>query len=324
LGSAATADAADDSLAHLVAARSREQPVVSRRAPVAETALSRTYDLGLTGPGGRAWRYFIREPHQGPPRAPAIVVLAGIETGRQSLGFIAERNDMIVLAVDYPYRGPERLEGLALLRSLPAMRQMGFDTVEGVALAVTYLSQREDVDPTRIVLLGVSFGSIFAIAEGGNDPRPCAVVAIYGGGDLPDLARRNLAGRPWWVPSFLVAPVVRAYFGAFEPLSHVAGISPRYFLMVASDKDEMFPPQSARALFARAGAPKKLISYETGHMDLFDPSLLTRLTSDVVAELETAGLLHVLDGKEREGGPGGRVDEGSGHVGDAPPEETRP
>mgnify|MGYP005846682269 CR=1 FL=1 len=37
--------------------------------------------------------------------------------------------------------------------------------------------------------------------------------------------------------------------------------------------------------------PKKLIWYETGHMDLFDRELIRALTQEVVAELRAAGYL---------------------------------
>ncbi|MGH7410662.1 MAG: hypothetical protein ACREJ6_06350, partial [Candidatus Methylomirabilis sp.] len=84
----------------------------------------------------------------------------------------------------------------------------------------------------------------------------------------------------------------RAFLGDFEPLAHVGNVAPRYLLMVSSRQDEMFPASSALALFDRAGNPKKLIWYETGHMNLFDRDLIRRLTRDVVADLRATGYLH--------------------------------
>jgi hypothetical protein len=55
----------------------------------------------------------------------------------------------------------------------------------------------------------------------------------------------------------------------------------------------MFPPAAGRALFERANEPKKLVWYETGHMDLFDPELVRRITRQVISELEAAGQLPV-------------------------------
>lgn len=282
--------AADDLVRDLVAAQALGEPIVSSLSPIQETSLSRTYDVELAAQDGRTWRYTVREPRRNAEQLAAVLVLAGIETGRESLVYIAERDDMVLLGMDYPFRGAEQLRGWDLVSELPELRETAFEALEGAALGVTYLSRRAGVDPRRIVVLGVSFGSIFAVALGAHDPRASVVVLIYGGGDLGALARRNLR-TPWWLPSFLVGPIVRAYFGELEPLSHVAAIAPRHLLMVSSVEDEMFPPSSARELFERAGEPKKLVWYETGHMDLFEPDLLRRLTGDVVAELEAGGYL---------------------------------
>jgi fermentation-respiration switch protein FrsA (DUF1100 family) len=62
--------------------------------------------------------------------------------------------------------------------------------------------------------------------------------------------------------------------------------------MVSSRQDEMFPPSSALALYGRAAEPKKLIWYETGHLDLFDRQLIRALTREVVTDLRAAGYLH--------------------------------
>jgi hypothetical protein len=93
------------------------------------------------------------------------------------------------------------------------------------------------------------------------------------------------------MPGWIIGPTVRMVLGDFEPLDHVAKLAPRYLLMVSSRQDEMFPPASALKLFGRAGEPKKLVWYDTGHLDLLDPALVRRLTRDVVAELREAGYL---------------------------------
>jgi fermentation-respiration switch protein FrsA (DUF1100 family) len=198
---------------------------------------------------------------------------------------------MIVLSMDYPYGGPRPLQGLRVLAALPALRRTAFDTFEAALRGVDYLASRPDVDPGRIVVLGVSLGSLFAVAVGAHDPRVAAVVLIYGGGDLGLVARRNLERWGVRVPSFVVRPIVSAFFGEFEPLAHVERISPRHLLMIASDADEMFPPASATALYEAAREPKNLVWYDTEHLDLFDPALIRRLTTDVITALRAARIL---------------------------------
>lgn len=267
---------------------------------LAETALSRKYELRLVDGQGREFEYFLREPRHIKGPMPAVFILAGFETGRESLDLIDERDDVLLLSMNYPHQGPLTLKGFGLLRSLPAMRRMAAGTLEGGFFALDYFSERPDVDQERIILLGISFGSIFTTALGARDARADAVVLIYGGGDLSYLARHNLKGKPWWLPSWVMGALVRGFFGDLEPLSHVEQIAPRYFLMINSRQDEMFPIPSALALFEKAREPKKLIWYETGHMDLFDRELIRALTREVVRELRRAGY---LDGRPRPRAP---------------------
>jgi fermentation-respiration switch protein FrsA (DUF1100 family) len=263
-----------------------------RHVPVAETALSRKYEFRAVNRHGENLQFFVREPRRAAGPLPAVFILAGFETGRESLDYVEDRDDLVLLSMNYPRRESLRLEGAGYLLAPFALRRIAAETVEGGVTALDYLIRRNDIDQDRIVVLGVSFGSPLALALAARDRRASAVVLIYGGGDLPHLARHNLRERPWWVPGWIIGPTVRMVLGDFEPLDHVASLAPRYLLMVSSRQDEMFPPASALKLFGRAGEPKKLIWYDTGHLDLLDPALVRRLTGDVVADLREAGYLH--------------------------------
>jgi fermentation-respiration switch protein FrsA (DUF1100 family) len=205
-----------------------------------------------------------------------------------ALDLIEEPDDLVLASLDYPYRGSRELEGVGFLWAIPALRRMAFETLTAGSLALDYLSRHPAVDREAIALLGVSFGSVFVTAIGARDERARAVVLIYGGGNLPALARNALRDRSW-LPSWLVRPLTRVAFGAFEPLEHVGRIAPRYLLMISSRSDDLFPPPLAIALYERAKEPKKLIWYDTGHLDLFDPALIRRLAREVLVELRTAG-----------------------------------
>jgi len=259
---------------------------------VSETALSRKSELKLLNSQGTHLEYFVREPRRATRPLPAVFILAGVETGRESLDLIDDRDDLLLVSMNYPRREELALSGFGLVLAPYVLRRMAFESLEGGVLALDYLSRRTDVDQERIILLGVSFGSPLIVALGARDPRADAVVLIYGGGNLGGLARTNLREKPWWVPGWIIGPTVRAFLGEFEPLAHVEKVAPRYFLMVSSRQDEMFPPSSALALYGRAKDPKKLIWYETGHLDLFDRQLIRRLTRDVVADLRAAGFFH--------------------------------
>jgi fermentation-respiration switch protein FrsA (DUF1100 family) len=272
--------------------------VTAETTPIAESDVSRREELRITDTDGTVHPFYLRSPRGVRRRLAAVLVLAGFETGKAVLDLLDERDDLFLLGMDYPFRGSKDLEGIGLLSALPALRRMGFDTVDAGALALEYLAQHPDIDRERIILLGVSFGSVFATVLGGADERARAVVLIYGGGNLSALIQNVARDRAWWLPSWLIPPLARLFFTPFEPLDHVGKIAPRYLLMINSRRDDLFTPPSATALYERAGNPKKLIWYETGHMDLFDATLIRNLTREVMGELRTAGYLH--DAQPRE------------------------
>lgn len=257
-----------------------------------ETARSRKSELTLLNSQGKHLEYFIREPRHATRPLPAVFILAGVETGRESLDLIDDRDDLVLLSMNYPGGNDLRLSGASLLMAPFALRRIASETLEGGVLALDYLSGRKDIDQERIILLGVSFGSPIIISLSARDPRADAVVVIYGGGDLGQLARHNMSGKPWWLPGWVIAPTMRLFLGEFEPLDHIEKVAAGYFLMVSSRQDEMIPAASAVSLFERAKEPKKQLWYDTGHMDLFDRQLIRRLTRDVVADLRAAGYLH--------------------------------
>jgi fermentation-respiration switch protein FrsA (DUF1100 family) len=259
--------------------------------PLGETALVRHESVRLLGARGATYDLHLRTPQSAARPLPAIFVLAGFETGRAVLDLIDERDDLVIASMDYPFDGPADPGALGSLCAIPALRRMGFETLAAGSLALDHLARHAAVDPERIVLLGVSLGTVFITALGARDERPRAVVLIYGGGDLPALARNVLHRRGSWLPAWVIRPGTRAFFGRFEPLEHVARLAPRYLLMISSRADELFTPPMATALYERAREPKRLIWYDTGHMDLFDPVLIRRLTREVLVELRRTGHL---------------------------------
>jgi hypothetical protein len=265
-----------------------ELPAVQSRI-IEQTERTRKVDLRFTDAAGKQTDLFLREPLHAERPLPAVLLLAGLETGRESLDLVDERSDLLLLSMNYPYEGPEALWGLNLVRGLPALRRTAAATLDASRLALAYLAGRADTDPDRIVVVGVSLGSIFATKLAAGDPYADAVVLIYGGGNLGAIARQSI--RAPWLPGAVVAFVVRLLFGDLEPLEHVKAISPRYLLMVNSTADEMIPVESVLELYDRAGEPKKLLWYQTGHMDLFDRRVVASIVADVVRELAALGYL---------------------------------
>lgn len=100
----------------------------------------------------------------------AVVLLPGSGSSRGSLARHVEalaEGGLGVLAIDP--RGHGESTGRAM--------DWGWFGDTDIAAAVTYLEQRDDVDPTRIGVVGLSVGGEEAIGAAGVDPRIRAVVA---------------------------------------------------------------------------------------------------------------------------------------------------
>lgn len=216
--------------------------------------------------------YFCR-PQQEKGLLPAFVLIGGFRTGGEVIQIIARRPYIARLGafitLDYPYTGPEEFSGLDILPYVPRIRKGLFDGVESIRLALDYLDREEGIDTSRIVLLGVSLGAFYAVDAGGVDPRPDAVMAFMGGGDLKSLFEWSLQRTGYVRNRFLYVPLaelISLMIRPLEPKRLVGRIAPRPYIQVSAENDVMVPESNALALFEAAGEPRKLIWIPAPHV----------------------------------------------------------
>ncbi len=199
---------------------------------------------------------WLRRPARLAPAYRTLLVYAGRETGERILDLIPARDDLVLAAIQYPYREPS---GWAeKLRWPLEVRRAAFRSVAGGLLAVSFLERDEGLDPERLVVVGASLGSAFAVAHAALDPRVPTLVVLHGGGDLPFVIRSLEAGRgrPW--RGRLYAGVAAVMIASFEPLRYVADVAPRETIVVGARTDRTFPVASTLALYEQAREPKRL------------------------------------------------------------------
>jgi dipeptidyl aminopeptidase/acylaminoacyl peptidase len=127
-------------------------------------------------------------------RRPAIVVLHGFggtmegPGGRNPAPFFCGLG-YVVLRFDF--RGCGQSAG-------ERGRIICLEEVEDARNAVTFLAARPEVDPTRIALMGESFGAAVAVYGGAVDPRVAAVISSGGWGDGEKKFRRQHPGAVAW------------------------------------------------------------------------------------------------------------------------------
>ncbi|CAI9093506.1 OLC1v1029015C1 [Oldenlandia corymbosa var. corymbosa] len=142
-----------------------------------------------SGEQGRLPVLILSLKQSSPKRRPAVVFLHSTnkckEWVRPLLEAYASRG-YITIAIDSRYHG-ERASSMTMYRdALVSSWKLGdtmpfiFDTVWDLIKLAEYLTQREDIDPSRIGITGESLGGMHAWFAGAVDTRYSVVVPIIG------------------------------------------------------------------------------------------------------------------------------------------------
>ncbi len=224
---------------------------------------------------------------------PVLMVLGGHRTGSDAVDLFGEVGQNAIIALDYPYHGPERVKGLVpVLETIPLARQGFLDTVPAVSLVIDWLTEQSWVDTDRIVVIGASLGVPFASTAAVRDERIDAVVLVHGAAD-------NRLWLEWQVRrrvdiEFLHYPLGTilhwlAYGPALNTGQHVAKLSPRPVVIIGARHDERTPPGETERLFAAASEPKLLRWTEGSHVDPDRPEVIGELMAIAAEVLPLVG-----------------------------------
>ena len=210
----------------------------------------------INGRGEAVASVWIRRPRPLAADYRIVLVYAGRETGRRILDLVPDRRDLVLIAPQYPYRSPRGL--LEHLRWPYDVRRAAFRSVGAGLLAVSFLEREERLDPRRLLVVGASLGSSFAVIHTALDPRVPRLLIVHGGGDLPLVVRtiEERRGRPW--RGRFESALATVLVDSFEPLHYVGAIAPREVVVIGARDDLVFPAASTLALYDAAREPKSL------------------------------------------------------------------
>lgn len=224
-----------------------------------------------------AW---VRRPASLSPDYRAVMVYSGANTGRKILELIPLRPDLVLVAPQYPYSRPRTPAAYA---TWPRdVRGAVFGGVAGGILAVSFLEESEGLEAQRLLLVGASLGTPFAVLHAALDARVPRVLLVHGGGDFP-MVLRSIAsrrGRAW--RGHLESWLAEALLDSFDPIHYIAEIAPREVILIGAREDRYFPAASTLALYERAGQPKRLLWTDGAHV----ASRQTPALDEVLRQLE--------------------------------------
>ena len=269
---------------------------IKTRTPLADDGIYLIDSVVLQDDRGLEVRGFLRIP-KGEGPFPAVVLLAGLNTGRESLDWVMdvpETRRVAFFTLDYPYQGKTYFRNFELLQELGPVYQALFDGVNAGIYAKRYLTEVPEIDPDRIFIVGVSFGAFYSIVSGAMDPDFAMVGVFFGGANIAHLLDHNMArqGILNYTPiRWLASRIAAVILHPLEPTLWTGRIAPRPFLMINGKQDESLPIQYVMELYESAGEPKKLVWVDSMHIDRQGPSIVKELIGESAGWLQDLGLL---------------------------------
>jgi len=197
---------------------------------------------------------------------PALCLCHGIPSGQPSSGDdrgypgLAEKfcaADFVTLI--FSFRGAGEAQGnldmLGWTRDLKA--------------AIDYLASLEEVDKSRLFLLGSSAGAAVSVYVAANDPRVFSLVTFACPAEFSFMTDKQRVKAT--IDHFRSIGVIRDVdflssidewldgFNTVSPLRWIDRISPRSLLLIHGDKDDLVPVEHAYKLYEKASEPKELV-----------------------------------------------------------------
>jgi pimeloyl-ACP methyl ester carboxylesterase len=134
-------------------------------------------------------------------------------------------------------------------------------------------------------VVGVSYGSYFALPAAALELRVSRLILVQGGGELDAVIAAN--ARRWQAP---VPPRVLGWIGdtlflPFRPERWIERIAPRRVTFIASRTDPEFPVKAVESIYARAREPKELLWHDTPHVAPDAAEIIAELSSVVLQQL---------------------------------------
>jgi dienelactone hydrolase len=196
------------------------------------------------------------------PGVIILDILDGSQVVSRGIASVLAANGIAGLCVQMPYYGPRRpAEGRVRLLSadlphtLAAIRQTVLDN----RCATAWLESRPEIDRKKLGIHGTSLGSFMAALTSAAEPRLNNVSLLLGGGDLVEAYWDHPKAKAFFTLLTVVGgdkEMVKKAIAPADPITYAENLKKRNLLMIAASRDDIVPPEAAKALWEATGKQK--------------------------------------------------------------------
>jgi fermentation-respiration switch protein FrsA (DUF1100 family) len=264
---------------------------VEKERPVMKTSKYTKYDILISNGLGLKGEAFSRVPNTIEGKIPTVIVLGGLQTGRKALDLIDDDQDVFLLSLSYPFEKPKIKDGLKKqLLTGNAINRAIYQTDTFIRLLIDYILGKSFIDPSRIIVVGASFGVPFSVRAVGENKELKALALLYGFSD-GYCVYKNIFKFKNPLVRRLLAYLAAITIVGFEPIDNINKISPRPVLFINGKDDEMMPRECVDGIHRAAKEPKDIIWLEGLHMHPTNLPLIKKLTAMVIEWMKGNGYL---------------------------------
>jgi hypothetical protein len=201
-----------------------------------------------------------------PKKLPVILVLGGLVTGENSVLYITDAGENVIVGYSWPI--PTHLRGLGAILKGPDLYHNVMAIPGQVVTLLNWLVRQPWADAQRISLVGFSQGALAVpaaqdlAAQGGT--RIGWTIIAYGGAPLGTVLAANPHLKPAWLGRVL-APLIDLVFHCLEPTVHLPRLSGKFLVLEGQD-DRLIPKAARHCLQAAVPEPKTVVIIAGNHM----------------------------------------------------------
>lgn len=238
-----------------------------RRLPDAE-GLSVTGVTYVGGEGQRVPAVLASPP--GAQNQPCVVFMHGYLGSKEDAEPLArpmKRLGVSVFALDAAYQGARSsTEIRRVIRDPVRLVALYRQTVVDMRRALDYLDTRQECDPERLGVVGLSFGGVAGLLTAAVDDRVRSTVAMSISGSFDGLlSSSDLLLSPAEAKDPAVVERARRTLAAIAPVRWAARVAPRPLLLVNGRADPLNPDDVVEPLVRAARRGSAAFVYEGGH-----------------------------------------------------------